>query len=125
LGGVVDVVVGYTGGRQKNPTYSNIMDSTEAFLVEFDPSVISYEAILDEWALQHAPFYPSKCQYRSAIFYTNEEQRDAANKKIQELGKNGSRKVYVDLEPVSSFYRAEEYHQDFLDKQTGARVPKF
>ena len=44
----MDVVVGYTGGRQKNPTYSNIMDSTEAFLVEFDPSVISYEAILDE-----------------------------------------------------------------------------
>ena len=61
LGGVVDVVVGYTGGRQKNPTYSNIMDSTEAFLVEFDPSVISYEAILDEvssvlviWASYHA-----------------------------------------------------------------------
>lgn len=48
LGGVVDVVVGYTGGNQKNPTYKNIMDATEAFLVEFDPSVISYEKILDE-----------------------------------------------------------------------------
>ena len=44
----MDVVVGYTGGKQKNPTYQNIMDSTEAFMVEFDPSVISYEAILDE-----------------------------------------------------------------------------
>jgi peptide methionine sulfoxide reductase MsrA len=66
----------------------------------------------------HAPFYPSKCQYRSAIFYCNEGQREAANQKIQQLGNNGSRKVYVDLEPVSSFYKAEEYHQDFLDKQT-------
>ena len=65
----------------------------------------------------HAPFYPSKCQYRSAIFYCNEEQRETANQKIQELGKNGTRKVYVDLEPVSSFYRAEEYHQNFLEKQ--------
>jgi peptide-methionine (S)-S-oxide reductase len=113
----VDVVVGYTGGNQKNPTYKNIMDATEAFLVEFDPSVISYEKILDEWAAQHAPFYPSKCQYKSAIWYCNEEQREIANNKIQQLGNNGTRKVYVDLEPVNEFYRAEEYHQDFLDKQ--------
>jgi peptide methionine sulfoxide reductase MsrA len=73
----------------------------------------------------HAPYYPSKTQYRSAIFYCSEEQRDAANEKIQELGRNGSRKVYVDLEPISIFYKAEEYHQDFLDKQTGARAPRF
>lgn len=47
----MDVVVGYTGGNQKNPTYKNIMDATEAFLVEFDPSVLSYEKILDEVSL--------------------------------------------------------------------------
>jgi len=47
MGGVVDVVVGYTGGKGKNPTYQNIMDATEAFLVEFDPTVISYKSILD------------------------------------------------------------------------------
>ncbi|KAL7490265.1 hypothetical protein ACHAW6_016027 [Cyclotella cf. meneghiniana] len=119
MGGVVDVVVGYTGGKGKNPTYQNIMDATEAFLVEFDPTVISYKIILDAWADIHAPYYPSKTQYRSAIFYCSEEQRVKANEKIQELGRNGSRKVYVDLEPVSLFYKAEEYHQDFLDKQTG------
>ncbi|KAL7522650.1 hypothetical protein ACHAWX_007349 [Stephanocyclus meneghinianus] len=93
------------------------MDATEAFLVEFDPTVISFKIILDAWADMHAPYYPSKTQYRSAIFYCSEEQRVTANEKIQELGRNGSRKVYVDLEPVSLFYKAEEYHQDFLDKQ--------
>mmetsp|Transcript_1520 Transcript_1520/g.3519 ORF Transcript_1520/g.3519 Transcript_1520/m.3519 type:complete len:102 (-) Transcript_1520:214-519(-) len=101
------------------------MDATEAFIVEFDPSVISYVEILHEWAAQHAPFYHSKCQYRSAIFYCSEEQQSAAQKKIEELGKDGQRSVYVDLEPVSAFYRGEEYHQDFLDKQAGARAPMF
>ena len=72
----------------------------------------------------HAPFYPSKTQYRSAIFYKSQEQHDAARKKIEELGMGG-RSVFVDLEPVTTFYRAEEYHQDFLDKQMFARSPKF
>mmetsp|Transcript_39573 Transcript_39573/g.71295 ORF Transcript_39573/g.71295 Transcript_39573/m.71295 type:complete len:126 (+) Transcript_39573:390-767(+) len=125
MGGVVEVVVGYTGGVKKNPTYQNIMDTTEAFMVEFDPSIISYEEILDEWANQHAPYYSSKGQYRSAIFYCSDEQRDAAQSKIQALGNGGTRKVYVDLEPVTTFYRGEEYHQNFLEKQTSARSPVF
>lgn len=94
-------------------------------MVEFDPSIISYEEILDEWAHQHQPYYPSKCQYRSAIFYCNDGQLAAAQKKIKELGKGGSRKLYVDLEPVTNFYMAEEYHQDFLEKQMSARAPRF
>lgn len=73
----------------------------------------------------HAPFYPSKAQYRSAIFYCSDEQLSAARKIIEKIGKGGLRKVYVDLEPVSAFYRAEEYHQDFLVKQRGARSPRF
>jgi peptide-methionine (S)-S-oxide reductase len=101
------------------------MDATEAFMVEFDPSIVSYEEILDEWAHQHEPFYPSKCQYRSAIFYCNNKQLNAAQKKIEELRKGGLRKVYVDLEPVSVFYMAEEYHQDFLEKQMSSRAPRF
>jgi len=100
------------------------MDATEAYMVEFDPSIISYEKILDAWA-ENAPFYPSKCQYRSAIFYCSEEQLATAQRTIDDLTKGGQRKVYVDLEPVTTFYRAEEYHQDFLDKQTSARVPRF
>jgi len=125
MGGVADCIVGYTGGKQKNPTYQNIMDTTEAFMVEFDPSVVSYEEILDEWASQHAPFYPSKGQYRSAIFYCNEEQRNAAQQKVEELSNGGKRTVCVDIEPVSEFYRGEEYHQDFMEKQMSARAPQF
>lgn len=120
MGGIADVVVGYTGGKQPNPTYQNIMDTTEAVMVEFNPDVISYEEILNEWAGMHAPFYPSKGQYRSAIFYQNEEQQKVAEAKVAALGRDGERNVFVDVEPVSTFYRGEEYHQDFLDKQSSS-----
>jgi len=118
MGGIADVVVGYTGGKQPNPTYQNIMDTTEAVMVEFNPDVISYEEILNEWAGMHAPYYASKGQYRSAIFYQNEEQQKVAVAKVAALGRDGERNVFVDVEPVSTFYRGEEYHQDFLDKQS-------
>ena len=102
------------------------MDATEAFMIEFDPSRITYEEILDEWADQHAPYYPSsKCQYRSAIWFGNEDQHEKAKNKIEQLSKGGERKVYVDLEPITTFYKAEEYHQNFLEKQTSARSPMF
>eukprot|EP00957_Ditylum_brightwellii_P188094 14320032-Ditylum_brightwellii.AAC.1 len=78
MDGVVRTVVGYTGGSEPNPTYSNIKDATEAILVEFDPSVVSYEDILLEWSKQHSPYFPQKTQYRSAIFYRTEEQRALA-----------------------------------------------
>ena len=81
MGGVVSCVVGYTGGKKLNPTYQNILDATEVFMVEFNPEIISYEEILDEWSAQHAPFYPSKCQYKSAIWYTSDEQKKAAAKR--------------------------------------------
>lgn len=70
-----------------------------------------------------APYYPSKCQYKSAVWYTNDNQRISVEKKVEELSKGGERKVYVDIKPINAFYRAEEYHQDFLEKQTGARAP--
>lgn len=70
-----------------------------------------------------APYYPSKCQYKSAVWYTTDKQRISVEKKVEELSKGGERKVYVDIKPINAFYRAEEYHQDFLEKQTGARAP--
>lgn len=123
--GIADVVVGYSGGNKLNPTYRNIMDATEAVLVEFNPELISYEDILDEWARMHEPYYPSGTQYRSAIFYRNEEQQRVAMAKVDSLGRGGEKKVYVDVEPVSAFYRGEEYHQDFLEKQSGSRTLRF
>merc|ERR1712060_990707 len=83
------------GGKEKDPYYQDIKDSTEAFMVEFDPEIVTFEEIINEWAAQHEPYYQSKCQYRSAIFYVDERQRVAAEKKVQELSKGGQRKVYI------------------------------
>lgn len=97
------------------------MDSTESVLIEYDPSSVSYADLIKLWADSHAPYYPSKCQYRSAIFYLNDEQKDIAAKIVRDIAEKKNVKVYTDIEPVSPFYRAEEYHQDFLNKQVFAR----
>ncbi|GFH53019.1 hypothetical protein CTEN210_09495 [Chaetoceros tenuissimus] len=120
--GVERVVVGYTGGVEKNPTYQKIMDATEAILIEFDPSRISYESILNEWSKQHYPFMKQKCQYRSAIFVKNAEEREIAEKIVKELEASSGKTVYTDIEDAGAFYRAEEYHQDFLNKQSKSRA---
>mmetsp|Transcript_3640 Transcript_3640/g.5254 ORF Transcript_3640/g.5254 Transcript_3640/m.5254 type:complete len:126 (+) Transcript_3640:265-642(+) len=114
--GISRVIVGYSGGEEKDPTYQDIKDSTESVLIEFDPSIISYDEILNEWSKMASPFYPSKTQYRSAIFYNSEDQQNAALNKIKQLAER-SENVYADVEPISAFYRAEEYHQNFLNKQ--------
>jgi len=120
--GIARVVVGYTGGKEKNPTYQSIKDATEAYLIEYDPSIISYEKILDEWAEQASPFYPQKAQYRSAIFVNSEEQRMTATKKIEAMKTGGTKEIYAEIEDVGEFYRAEEYHQDFLLKQKSSSM---
>ena len=125
MGGVVKCIVGYTGGIKKNPNYQNIMDSTEAYLVEFDPSVISYDKLINVWAGNVNPYYPSVNQYRSAVWYCNEKQLSAIQQKLEKLSKGGEKEVYVGVEPVTAFYKAEEYHQNYLEKQTRARVPRF
>jgi len=91
-------------------SYDNIQDYTEALLIEFDPTVVSYKDILELWRSQHTP-YPNKRQYRSALLYVNESQKAVA----QEFAKN---EKYVDVEPVTKFYMAEEYHQNYLKKMT-------
>lgn len=121
--GVERVVVGYTGGEQLNPTYQNIKDSTEAVLIEFDPSKVSYEQLLIEWSKQHYPFNkPYKTQYKSAIWVKNEEERTIAMNLLEKMKEEkDGKEVYVDVEDAKPFYRAEEYHQDFLNKQKSSR----
>jgi peptide-methionine (S)-S-oxide reductase len=113
LAGVDRCVVGYAGGIQPNPTYASIQDYTEALLVEFDPSVVSYTELLNLWQTMQSG-YSSKRQYRSAIMYLNEEQAEVA----RELTKG---EKYVDVEPATKFYLAEEYHQDHHKKMNGSR----
>jgi peptide-methionine (S)-S-oxide reductase len=113
-------VVGYSGGEQSNPNYSVIKDHTEALLVEFDPNVVSYEDLVVEWSQMHSPRHKSKCQYRSAVWYLNDEQKETAEeivKGMQALAKK--MQIYTSVEPATRFYKAEEYHQHFLTKGNG------
>mmetsp|Transcript_15873 Transcript_15873/g.21262 ORF Transcript_15873/g.21262 Transcript_15873/m.21262 type:complete len:120 (+) Transcript_15873:161-520(+) len=115
--GVIRTVVGYSGGQEKNPTYAYIKDSTESILIEYDPDIISYEDILVEWSRMHSPISKRKTQYRSAIFYADEEQKKIAEETVKAMKSAlGVSKVFTGIEPVSAFYRAEEYHQNYLNK---------
>ena len=120
LPGVLNVVVGYAGGKESDPTYRSIKDHTEAVRVEFDPQVISYEEILECYFKQlgRSMFYPSYSrQYRNAILVHNTDQKCAASAMIQRLSKENE--VHVTVQAATDFYRAEEYHQKYFHKQKG------
>lgn len=116
--GVKECIVGYCGGMQPNPTYRNMKDSTESVLIEYDPNKISFLDILNYWKKSARGYRGIKRQYRSAVFYTNPEQHSLAKKVVDEMKRdNGGSDVYVAIEPINPFYRAEEYHQHYMEKR--------
>ena len=120
VAGIVDTVVGYTGsksGTAQDPTYQNVQDFAEGIRVHFNPDKISYQDLLDMVFSFHTPQDPrfAGTQYRSAIFYHTPEQKRLAEAAVEARGRVGS---WVAIEPASDFYKAEEYHQKFIDKQT-------
>ena len=120
--GVVRVVAGYSGGQQDNPTYEEIKDHTEALLVEFDPTQVTYEDLLIEWTKMHKPKKKVSNQYKSVVWYMNEEQEDIARSIVQ--GWNSQFRtefLYCTVEAATSFYQAEEYHQDYYLRTGQAR----
>ena len=129
LDGVQDVIVGYTGGNLENPTYEDVCtDKTghaEAVQVEYDPKLISYEELLKVFWENHNPTTPNRqgfdvgVQYRSAVFFHNPEQEKIAKdskEKLQNSEKYQS-PIVTEITPVSTFYKAEEYHQRYFEKQ--------
>mmetsp|Transcript_3685 Transcript_3685/g.4090 ORF Transcript_3685/g.4090 Transcript_3685/m.4090 type:complete len:120 (+) Transcript_3685:288-647(+) len=116
MNGVKRCLVGYTGGTEEKPTYMNIADYTEALLIEYEPSVTDLTSILKEWKSQASP-YPTSCQYRTALWFRNEEQKEQITNFV------GNSK-YIDIEPATQFFMGEEYHQNFLNKQTQSRAFK-
>src|SRR3954466_2236988 len=130
--GVIDTDVGYTGGFVKNPTYEDTHDSksghAEAIRVTFDPSVLSYEQLLENWFFRlHDPTTLNRqgndvgTQYRSAIFPQTPEQRATAERvkaRVQASGK-WNRPITTSIESPSTWYPAEAYHQDYLRKHPG------
>lgn len=118
IAGVKQCVVGYTGGKADNPTYRNIQDYTEALWIEFDPKEISLEELLQRWIRMHSPTNTkAKCQYRAAVWYLNEKQKEIAVEFLENLSERLGKKVTSAVEPATRFYRAEEYHQNFISNQ--------
>lgn len=126
--GVIKSDSGYTGGTKKNPTYEEVCSGktghAESVRVTFDPKVVSFENLLQHLWEIHDPTSLNQqgndigSQYRSAIFYTNQEQKKAAKASLEKLAKSGkySRKMVTEILPAKEFYLAEEYHQDYLKK---------
>jgi len=125
--GVVDTVVGYTGGKVDNPTYENHEGHAEAVEIEYDSEKTSYRELLDFFFQIHNPTTLNQqrndrgISYRSAIFYANNEEKKEAENFIEIVNKSKRWKdpVVTSLEPLGEFYPAEDYHQDYLQKNPG------
>ena len=117
---MVETVVGYAGGKTDYPTYKSIQDHTEAIRVTFNPKVLTYEQVLETYFdMGGVPSFPGfSRQYRHAILYHTPEQKEIAERVISRHAKENGR-VFVDVEPATDFYRAEEYHQKYVRKSIG------
>lgn len=127
--GVIDAEVGYAGGHVENPTYRMVCSKktghAEAVQVTYDSEQISYKVLVRAFFEMHNPTSRNRqgwdigSQYRSAIFYHNEEQKNIAVNVKEELEKSGEyrKSIATEIAPVEEFYRAEEYHQQYYAKQ--------
>ncbi len=126
--GVTSTMVGYTGGNFPDPSYQDVCTGrtghAEAVQLDYDPNVISYEELLDIFWANHDPTTSNQqgpdigSQYRSAVFYHDSEQENAAKttkKKLDESGKF-SKKIVSEIVKATTFFKAEEYHQKYLQK---------
>lgn len=128
LKGVVDTEVGYAGGENENPTYENHPGHAEALKIDFDESLISYSELLDFFFRIHNPTTLNQqgndrgTSYRSAIFYQSEQEKNKAEDIIQKVNESKlyDNEVVTTLEQFTKFYSAEDYHQDYLQKNPGS-----
>jgi methionine-S-sulfoxide reductase len=130
--GILETDVGYTGGWLENPKYDDTHDSksghAEAIRVTFDPSILTYETLLEQWFFRlHDPTTLNRqgndvgTQYRSAIFYLSPEQQATAEAVKARVNASGKwpRPITTEITPASTWYSAEQYHQDYLIKHPG------
>lgn len=125
--GILDIDAGYTGGENENPTYENHPGHAEALEITYDAKITTYAKILDFFFQIHNPTTLNRqgndvgTSYRSAIFYQDEEERKEGEDFIRLVNESGRwpDPVVTTLEPFTQFYRAEEYHQEYLQKNPG------
>lgn len=128
LDGVISTTSGYTAGHKKNPTYKEVSAGstghTEAIQIKYDPEKITYSELLDVFWKNIDPvavdrqFCDAGSQYRSGIYYLNEKQQAEVNRSLQELNRNKpfAGEIATEILPASTFYPAEDYHQDYYQK---------
>jgi methionine-S-sulfoxide reductase len=128
LNGVVSTSVGYTGGHNENPTYEEVCSGetghTEAIEIQFDPAQITYSELLDVFWKNIDPTTPNRqfadigSQYRTVVFYNNEEQKQIAESSKDKMDRSGiyEKSIVTEIIPASVFWAAEEYHQEYYKK---------
>lgn len=132
LKGVKRVLPGYCGGEVEDPTYEQVSSGdtghAESIEIEFDPNIVSYEKLLEIFFYTHNPTTLNRqgndvgTQYRSAIFYSNNEQKEVAEKLIDKLEKDKvfESPIVTSIEPYTKFYVAEDYHKNYYDTNKSA-----
>ena len=136
--GVIDTDVGYTGGWLENPTYHDTHDSksghAESVRITFNPQVLSYESLLEDWFFKlHDPTTLNRqgndigTQYRSSIFYMSPEQRETAERVKARVDVSGKWKkpITTEIVPEAKWYSGEKYYQDYLQKNPGGYTCHF
>ncbi len=133
--GVVEATSGYSGGHTKDPSYGDVCSGAtghaEVVEVEYDPSKVSYEELLELFWENHDPTTPNRqgpdvgTQYRSAIFFLTSEQEAAALASKEQAQSKFKNPIVTQIKPASEFYRAEDYHQRYFEKNRLARFFSF
>ena len=126
LKGVREVLSGYSGGKTPNPTYeqvcSNSTEHAEVVMIDYDETQMSYEELLDAFWMKHDPTTLNRQgpdvgnQYRSAIFYFDEEQQTLARESLKNLQQKLERSIVTEITEADTFWKAEEYHQKYFEK---------
>jgi peptide-methionine (S)-S-oxide reductase len=135
IDGVKSVIPGYAGGTKPNPTYEDVCAGAtghaEVSQISFDPARVSYEKLLEVFWECHDPTTLNRqgadqgTQYRSVIFYHDEKQRLAAENSKKEVQKNFTDPIVTAIEPLTTFYKAEDYHQKYYNNHSNAPYCKF
>ena len=126
INGVNEVISGYSGGKAPNPTYemvcSNNTEHAEVVLIDFNEDEVTYEELLSVFWKKHDPTTLNRqgpdigSQYRSAIFYYDNEQKKVAEESLQNVQKKLNRKIVTEITKAQTFWKAEEYHQKYFEK---------
>jgi len=116
--GVIRTRVGYAGGKSTNPTYLNLENHTETVQIEYDPALVSFDKLLEEFWNAHNPYSRARSrQYASILFYHDDTQKQKIEDFISSKENTSSKTVYTEVLPFEVFYPAEDYHQKYYLRQ--------